>query len=127
MIEMVDVDIAGLARAWIEEHKNYREGGATEPGWGYKTLNKLVDVDPSTALSAIEYICKLDSSDPIMEVLAAGPLEDLLSRHGREVGDQLVRVAAANPTFRKLLGGVWRGSIADEIWRKVEELRSSRW
>ena len=124
---MVDMDTALLARAWIEEHKNHREGGAAERGWGYKTLNKLVDVDPSAALSAIEYICKLDSSDPIMEVLAAGPVEDLLSRHGHAVGDQLVLAAAANPTFRELLGGVWRGSIADEIWRKVEKLRSSRW
>ena len=124
---MADVDLKALAAAWIDEHKGYRKTPQLTAGWGYKTLNNLVDSDPNVALAAIEYICGVDDSDAVMEILAAGPLENLLSRHGPLIIDHVEAIASANPRFRELLGGVWSSTIASEVWNRIEKIRSDRW
>ena len=36
-------------------------------------------------------------------------------------------LAKTDPRFRHLLGGVWKNSIAEEVWRRVENCRSVVW
>ena len=57
---------------------------------------------------------------PHLGVLAAGPLEDLLSYHGPAFIERVEREAALNPQFASLLGGVWQFEMADEIWARVQ-------
>jgi hypothetical protein len=56
--------------------------------------------------------------------LAAGPLEDLLSRHGAAIIDTVELEARQRKKFRELLSGVWRNVIADEVWDRVLRLRA---
>ena len=59
-------------------------------------------------------------------VLAAGTLEDLLSYHGSEFIERVEEQAKANPTFAHLLGGVWRSTMTDEVWRRVQQVWDRR-
>ena len=59
-------------------------------------------------------------------MLAAGPMEDLLSYHGAEVIDRVEQRAAIDPKFKELLGGAWQLMTPDEIWHRVEKLAKFR-
>jgi hypothetical protein len=59
-------------------------------------------------------------SKPYLGVLAAGPLEDLLSYHGPTFIARVESEAALNPQFAWLLGGVWQFEMTDQIWARVQ-------
>jgi hypothetical protein len=59
-----------------------------------------------------------------MASLAAGPAEELLVYHGPEYVDRVVELARKQPRFNWLLGGVWRNSIKDEVWQRVQAIRN---
>lgn len=116
-----------LVDAWIAEHKDYRTQERPSIGWGFKELNRMCREEPFAALLVIDRILAKDSSDPIMEILAAGPLESLLVTHGSIVVEDVTQLAASNPAFKELLGGVWKAGIDSKVWEQLEKLRSSAW
>ena len=83
--------------------------------------------EPALALQVIRDILHRDSSDKVVENLAAGPLEDLLVYHGPDVIDEIEALAAGDPEFRCLLGGVWRNKIRDDVWERVQALVVAHW
>jgi hypothetical protein len=52
-------------------------------------------------------------------LLAAGPVEDLLSFQGRDFIDRFENEARLDRRMAWVLGGVWRSAISDEIWDRV--------
>ena len=56
----------------------------------------------------------------VIEILAAGPMEDYLAKLGAQVIEKVEQQAATDPRFRSLLGGVWRNSTAEDVWRRVQ-------
>ena len=54
--------------------------------------------------------------------LAAGPLEDLLTRHGKEVIDRVDQLANQDDAFLKLVGGVWPDGMSPEIQNQIRSL-----
>ena len=54
--------------------------------------------------------------------LAAGPLEDLLVRHGPTFIERIYETARKEPVVRKMLGAVWRNSIAEPVWQRLKEI-----
>jgi len=61
-----------------------------------------------------------DQSPRIQEVLSAGPLEDLLGRYSPEFIDRVEEQARMDPSFAHLLGGVWKDTMSDDIWLRVQ-------
>jgi hypothetical protein len=61
-----------------------------------------------------------DHSIQIQQVLSAGPLEDLLVKFGDFFIERVEREARLDPKFAKLLGGVWKRTMADSIWARVQ-------
>lgn len=57
----------------------------------------------------------------IMSV-AAGPLEDFLASHSVAMIDRVLDAARSDPRVMLALGGVWKNAIADEDWRRIENL-----
>jgi hypothetical protein len=53
-------------------------------------------------------------------VMAAGALEDLLSYHGPAFIDRVEQQAKTSRRFAWMLGGVWRSTMSDEIWSRVQ-------
>jgi len=70
---------------------------------------------------------KADPSHHVFQNLAAGPLEELLSSHGTELIEQVEVEARRSPEFNLLLGGVWKGNMSEEIWRRVSAVRRQTW
>lgn len=116
-----------LVDTWIAEHKDYRTEERPTVGWAFRELNRLCQDEPFAALRAIDQILAKERSDPIMEVLSAGPLENLLVAHGTIILDEVTKLATSNAAFRELLGGVWSAGIDPKVWEQVETLRSSAW
>lgn len=58
-------------------------------------------------------------------VLAAGPLEELLSIYGPAFIDRVEVRAKDDPPFSALLSGVWQYNISDEIWVRVQAAATS--
>ena len=70
---------------------------------------------------------KRDVSDRVIAALAAGPLEDLLAKHGQNYIDQVEQLAGRDERFNRLLGGVWRNSMTDASWDLVQSARQQVW
>jgi hypothetical protein len=93
-----ELDWASFAEAdlWLEER--------------WDDLWKLVE---SIALFGEEI------DDETLATLAAGPVEDLLSKRGAEYIDRVEALARKNSRMAKLLTGVWQSSIEPEVWNRV--------
>ena len=70
---------------------------------------------------------KRDLSDKVIAMLAAGPLEDLLAKCGVDYIDRVEELARKDPRFNDLLGGVWRNSMTDDVWQRVQAIRNNVW
>ncbi len=82
---------------------------------------------PEVAWLAILEIAKRDLSDEDKALLAAGPLEDLLSNHGPMFIDRVEVEARRNPRFSYLLGGVWRSGMPENLWSRIQVARKDVW
>jgi hypothetical protein len=85
--------------------------------------DKAIDLALENPEELWDFILEVLKRDPVMEVievLASGPLEDFIAKLGDMVIDKVEARAAADPKFRNLLGGVWRNSMSDEVWTRVQ-------
>jgi len=82
--------------------------------------------DPETAWEAVLRIMQHHLSDKQRALLAGGPIESLLSWHGKQFIDRIEAEAKRSPDFSHILGGVWKQDMPDEIWRRVESARGGK-
>ena len=68
-----------------------------------------------------------DLSDEVSAILAAGPVEDLLAKQGPEFIERVEELARKDPRFNYLLGGVWRNTMTDDVWQRVQAARHHVW
>lgn len=94
--------------------------------WAWEEMMALAEREPERAFGLILQVLACDSSDRVLPALAAGPLEELLSRHGRTLLGKVEEEARRNPDFMRLLNGVWQSWMEDDVWRRIEALRGSR-
>jgi hypothetical protein len=92
--------------------------------WG--EFNWAVNDHPELAWQAILAAIAQPRMKPHLGTLAAGPLEDLLSLHGKAFIERVEAEATASPEFARLLGGVWQSSTSEEIWSRVVAVRDCR-
>jgi hypothetical protein len=76
--------------------------------------------DPERAWQFILLAIETPVCAPHLGILAAGPLEDLLSHHGAEFIDRIEEEARANPHFAHVLGGVWQFQMTEDVWSRVQ-------
>jgi uncharacterized protein DUF6869 len=124
---MTESEIDTLADSWIRYWHAPRNSGErknlpspTEKEWD------LVEEHPEEAWRFVLAVLNKDRSKQILEVLSAGPLEDLLVKHGGTIIDRVEEEARANPMFAKLLGGVWKNSMTDDVWSRVQSVWDRR-
>jgi len=65
--------------------------------------------------------------DKVVAVLAAGPVEDLLAKQGSDFIDRVEALARHDSRFNYLLGGVWRNTMSDDVWQRVQAIRNHVW
>jgi hypothetical protein len=85
----------------------------------------LREEDPDKAIDLILAILKIETNPVLLSLLAAGPLEDVISM---ETIDRVEREAAANKRFHDLLGGVWYYRAPTELKARLDALiGQNRW
>jgi hypothetical protein len=105
---------------WISNPDRDESQGQNFIGWD--EFNWIATKHPNHAWQAILAVLKDPRAEPYLGVLAAGPLEDLLSSHGPEFITRIENEAKSNPKFSWLLGGVWQSDIPDNIWVRVQSV-----
>lgn len=118
---------ADVVTAWIASQHAVSDSQEHERTfWAFMVMHELCEDRPAIAWELIKLILKQDQSPMIMQVLSAGPLEDLLANYGLEYIAKVEAEAKANPQFASLLGGVWRSSITEDMWNRVLQVRDRR-
>jgi hypothetical protein len=119
-----------IALAWI-----YKWSGEKIPAIGEGVSETELDWDlprknPELCLSVIVHILSLISADPsnrYFQVLAAGPLEDLIIENGEAVIEEVETLARRSPEFRKLLNGTWLSRAKPPIRERLKKYLSDKW
>jgi hypothetical protein len=117
---MVDSDVSALAEAWIAHRLADVHGDVFGAVWD------LCLDEPEKAFQFVLEVLRRDHSNKIQESLSAGPLEDILAKHGERMIERVEAEARSNPLFAKLLGGVWQNAMSDEVWRRVQAVWDRR-
>ena len=123
---MDQFDRERLVQTWIDRHADpalSELSQAKEPDqrfWAWERLDALVREEPEVAWSAILEILQRTRSEQALDNLAAGPLEDLLAKHGYQFIDRVEAEATRSSLFRHLLAGVWQNAMSGELWERVQ-------
>jgi hypothetical protein len=124
---MTEVELNDLAENWIAFWKATEDSQErTNLYWVMDREYDLMQDEPEQVWQLILAVLKRSDSNEIQEVLSAGPLEDLLAKHGDAIIESVEAEAKLNPMFAKLLGGVWKSSMTDEIWNRVQDVWDRR-
>ncbi|MES9994469.1 MAG: DUF6869 domain-containing protein [Candidatus Thiodiazotropha sp.] len=125
---MDDTEIQNWASAYIEAQLSHGLNTDHPKWWAVERFMGIGggETAPGDCLKTILTILELDPPDKLIEVLAAGPLEDLIEIAGKEVIDEIEILSRQNPSFRHLLGGVWE-SGTPEVWKRVLACRGEVW
>jgi hypothetical protein len=71
-------------------------------------------------------IHSLDQQTKVMQLLSAGPIEDLLVNRGHDFIGRVETKAKSDPSFASVLGGVWKSKMTDEIWSRLQAVWDRR-
>ena len=126
---MTDSERSALAAAYIDHFSKPREWGAdmvlvkrdnSATEWAIDKVFDITYEEPMALWDLILDILHRDPPNEVIEVLAAGPLEDYLVKCGSNVIEKVELQAAKDPKFRNLLGGVWKNTMTDDVWVRVQ-------
>jgi hypothetical protein len=129
---MNEGEMQKLVDAWIEgaEHGRTPEGRTTpvyqETWWATSmVINWKYDHEPEMLWRFILEVHKRETSPKVVAVLAAGPVEDLLSEFGDTYIDRIEDLAQKDARFKWMLGGVWQDGMSEELWYRLQKAREN--
>ena len=119
-----------IAQAWIEKWDC--EG---IPSSSIDTSDEDLDYEisrdhPQLCLEAILYVLTKIPASPEnrhFQVLAAGPLENLIVESGEQVIDQIDVQARKSPEFRLLLNGSWISDAKPKVLERLKKYLDKPW
>lgn len=129
-------EIDQLATAYIQHYSNPiiwdTENVATvrdneDTFWAVERILDITHKNPEDLWEIILEILRRDPPSDVIQVLAAGPMEEYLARCGDSVICRVESRAATDPKFRDLLGGVWKNKMSAEMWARVQACRGRPW
>lgn len=124
-LDCASLSVAELARAWVEQHSNSDRDRDDNFFAMMDYERELREEDPDRAIDLILEILKIETNPVLLSILAAGPLEDVISM---TTIDRIEREAAVDQRFRHLLGGVWYFSASEELKARLDALiGDKRW
>jgi len=111
---------------WDAEHvATHRDNSDTR--WASAKVVDITYENPELLWDFILEVLRRDPPDSVIEILAAGALEDYLTKCGESVIARVESRAATDSKFRDLLGGVWQNSMTEEVWARVKACRGIPW
>lgn len=117
--------VPALARAWVEQYSK-SDRDRDDNFFALMDFERdLREEDPDRAIDLIVEVLKIETNPVLLSMLAAGPLEDVISM--RTI-DRIEREARADRRFHDLLGGVWYFRAPDELKARLDALiGDNRW
>jgi hypothetical protein len=83
--------------------------------WAWQAVEAEGWHDPQLKWSLILRLLETAAADSEVGLVAAGPLEELLTMYGKDFIDRIETEAVTNPKLRDALSGVWlRGPLRPE-------------
>jgi hypothetical protein len=126
-LEAMTKDISELAEGWLRlQYSKIDTAEYASNFWAEGDMWKLKEIHPEMCWEAIVAIIRTDSSDFILGNLAAGPVEELLARHGPRLIERITSDSKRNQQIPKMLKSVWRNDIDQETWSKIAQLAGQR-
>jgi len=124
-LECEAMSIEELAHAWVEQYSK-SERDRDDNFFAMMDYERdLREQDPDKAIDLILAILKIESNPVLLSLLAAGPLEDIISM---ETIERIEQEATANQRFHDLLGGVWYYRAPVELKARLDALvGQNRW
>jgi len=110
-----------LAKAWLDEQRD--SGLSTGSDLGQSIVWMSFTARPNQQWQFILAAVAHAQSDDELGRIAAGPMEHLLGSHGNQFIAEVEKQAAINTTFARMLTGVWKFKIADDVWVRVQALQ----
>ena len=124
---MTEEALNNLADTWVRNYHTKDSEEQSETFWAISEEHDLFFDGRSEELwQLILKIHERDHSIAIQQVLSAGPIENLLSKFGEQYIDRVEDKARKDPTFAKLLGGVWQSRMSDEVWARLQAVWDRR-
>jgi len=128
----MDSRLDDLIADWVSYHRELERQGSLandrDVGSQYlesiDAIDEMVREDPESGWQAIQVIFSRCENDFQRACLAAGLLEDLLVKHGPEFVARIELAARNDDGFQELLIGVWRNTIENAVWQRIERLRN---
>lgn len=116
-----------IASAWIQNCRDAIRFGsdssqADSTFWAFQALDQLCSSEPDEALDIVLLILHSQPEERVLYNLAAGPLEDLLTRNGLQTIGRIEQIASVDPAFLHLIGGVWPDRAPLEIQQRLQPL-----
>ena len=111
-------DVSALGAAWLDHDRTGRETRF----WAWERVNDVIRSQPVTGWLLVRRLIAGATDDLQIMSVAAGPLEDFLASHSVAMIDRVLDAARSDPRVMLALGGVWKNAIADEDWRRIENL-----
>jgi hypothetical protein len=110
-----------FAQSWIAELRGTSMDSDGDVGQSVVMMNFTATPDHQWQfiLAAIAH-----ASDEELGHIAAGPFEHLLGKHGDKYIEKVEHRTLADPKFARMLAGVWRYMMTDEVWARVEGLKA---
>ncbi len=116
-----------LAADWIKYQLAAKGSVDRKETWyAVEMAFDLVDSDPETLWKLVLAVLEKDRSNIILQNLAAGPMEDLLVKHGAMIIESIERQAQDDEIFASMLGGVWQNRMSDDAWDRVRKVWNRR-
>ncbi len=116
---------AGLAREWVSQYSKSDRDRDDNFFAMMDYERDLREDDPDKAIDLIVAILRIENNPRLLSLLAAGPLEDVISM---ATIDRIEREAAADKRFHDLLGGVWYYRAPEELKARLDALvGDTRW
>ena len=117
------MELRETAKTWIEMwNLDVDDPEREKYEWVDDYEYEVVYENPDKALDLVLEILKQPISNRTKEVLAAGPLEQVLAVHGSKIILRVEKLARNNAIFANLLGGVWQNSMSEEVWERVQSV-----
>lgn len=126
---MNDIELSRVVDAWIKYEEAEDGSPEREENWWAveQTMDWWLEGDPESLWQFVLIAYKREMSNKARAILAAGPIEDLLAHFGPAYIDRVEQLAREDSQFNWLLGGVWRNSMTDDVWQRVQHIRKEVW
>jgi hypothetical protein len=118
-LECDAMSVPELARAWVEQYSKSDRDRDDNFFAMMDYERDLREEYSDRAIDLILEILKIETNPVLLSLLAAGPLEDVISM---ETIDRIEREASANKRFHDLLGGAWYYRVPDELKARLDAL-----